>query len=82
MLTKENFIRLIDCCTALEYLDDTIYKAFGGSIGQSDFHDVFKVYDVLKSESRFKSSRDGMDSIVEILRNTALTTEEKYNKMK
>ena len=26
MLTKENFINLIECCTALEFLDDTILK--------------------------------------------------------
>ena len=82
MLTKENFLRLIDCCTALEFLDVAIYKTFGGSIGQSDYHDVFKVYDVLTSESRFRISRDGLDSIVEILRNTDLTTEEKYDEMK
>ena len=78
MMTKTNYKRLIQCCTALEYLDDAIRKAFSGSIGQSEFEDVFLVYDVLQSESHLKDSKEGLDPIISILRDTSLSTEEKY----
>ena len=58
------------------------FKAFGGSIGQAEFENVFLVYDVLLSESRFRGAKDGMNFIMEILRNTSLMSEEKYNLLK
>ena len=75
-------MKLIRVCVALEFLDDGISRIFGNGIEQSDFSDVLYIHDILLDESRFRDSRDGMDQMVEILRNEELTTEEQYKLLK